>query len=86
MVTLEGMLHSEVLFQQLQDDGLHASPGAMAIPLHQLHDGVGGHEELVVVGRALEGGCVLVDDIGDLMGRGGGGGGGSFGTTKLNYI
>ena len=41
-------------------------PPSLPSPLHKLHDGIGVHEELIMIRSLLDGGSMAVDDVGNL--------------------
>ena len=69
LTLLELKLYTQVLTQQILDNGLHVTADPVAVALNQLHDALRRHEETVAVGPLLQGGCVVVDHAGNLEQR-----------------
>ena len=67
LTMLELKLYTQVLTQQILDNGLHVTADPVAVALNQLHNALRCHEETVAVCPLLKGGCVVVDHTGNLQ-------------------
>ena len=67
LTMLELKLYTQVLTQQILDNGLHVTADPVAVALNQLHNALRCHEETVAVCPLLKGGCVVVDHAGNLQ-------------------